>query len=338
MNATSVDSTQTFDFTSPSAATLVIGQVPQQSMTEFDTFNGMTMPALTGSISPGSPNVLPGWDAPIENFQSGDLIVLRGLTYGSATASGDVVTVWSQPAGMGSALGSLTFLTKSGAASSAEAAAAATQINSLACFAAGTRIATPDGARKVEDLAVGDLVTTHGGQHEPVVWIGSRTVDCGRHPRPETVWPVRIAAGAFGENVPARDLYLSPDHAVYVDGVLVPVRLLLNGTSIAQAKRDRIAYRHVELEEHAVILAEGLPVESYLDIGDRTNFDCNGTIRLHPDFAAHPTPDAALTWETKGAAPLVLAGPRLAAARAIVTASIPGPLVRLAEIASPRAR
>ena len=96
MNTTSVDNTQTFDFTSPSAATLVIGQVPQGNPNEPDTFNGQTMPTLTGSIAPGSPNVLPGWDAPIENFQVGDLIVLRGLTYGSATASGDVVTVWSQ--------------------------------------------------------------------------------------------------------------------------------------------------------------------------------------------------------------------------------------------------
>ena len=125
MNTTSVDNTQTFDFTSPSAATLVIGQVPQGNPNDPDTFNGQTMPTLTGSIAPGSPNVLPGWDAPIENFQVGDLIVLRGLTYGSATASGDVVTVWSQPGGLGNALGSLTFLSKSGAASPTEAAAAA---------------------------------------------------------------------------------------------------------------------------------------------------------------------------------------------------------------------
>ena len=155
-----VDNTQTFDFTSPSAAALVIGQVPQGNPNEPDTFNGQTMPTLTGSIAPGSPNVLPGWDAPIENFASGDLIVLRGLTYGSATVSGDVVTVWSRPGGLGNALGSLTFLSKSGAASPTEAAEAATQINSLACFAAGTRIASRDGWVRVEDLRVGDAVRT----------------------------------------------------------------------------------------------------------------------------------------------------------------------------------
>ena len=59
---------------------------------------------------------------------------------------------------------------------------------------------------------------------------------------PETVWPVRVRAGAFGENTPARDLWLSPDHAVFVNDVLVPVKLLINGTSIAQVKRKRVRY------------------------------------------------------------------------------------------------
>ena len=332
MNTTSVDATQTFDFTSPSAATLVIGQVPQPSTTATDTFNGQTMPALTGSIAPGAANVLPGWDAPIENFASGDLIVLRGLTYRSATVSGDVVTVWSQSGGQGSALGSLTFLSKSGAASPTEAALAAAQINSLACFAAGTRIGTADGWVKVEDLRAGDLVATADGRSEPIVWVGSRAVDCARHPRPETVWPVRVSAGAFGENVPGRDLYLSPDHAVFVNDVLVPVRLLINGGGIAQVKRNQIVYHHVELSEHAVILAEGLNVESYLDAGDRANFAGGETIRPHPDRAAGLTPDMALRWETKGAAPLVTAGPKLAMARRTLArrAAIPGRAAALA--------
>ena len=90
----------------------------------------------------------------------------------------------------------------------------------------------------------------HDTAAEPVVWIGQRTVNCARHPKPETVWPVRIAPGAFGDNVPARDLYLSPDHAVFVNDVLVPVKLLVNGTSIMQIKRDRVTYYHVELPRH----------------------------------------------------------------------------------------
>jgi hypothetical protein len=246
------------------------------------------------------------------------MIVLRGLTYGSATASGDVVTVWSQTGGMGSALGSLTFLTKSGAPSSTEAAAAAVQINSLAplpCFAAGTRIATADGWVKVENLRVGDLVATPDGRSQPIVWIGSRSVDCARHPRPETVWPVRVSAGAFEAEKPNRDLFLSPDHAVLVSGVLIPIKHLINDRTIRQVSRNAITYYHVELPRHDVMLAEGLPAESWLDTDDRSGFDnVIGPIRLFPDFATIPC-RTAMAREAHGCAPLVLTGLALTAVR-----------------------
>jgi hypothetical protein len=81
-------------------------------------------------------------------------------------------------------------------------------------------------------------------------------------------------------------------------------------------KRDRVAYFHVELRRHDVILAEGLPVESYLDTGDRADFSGEADVmRLFPDFAARLMPDAAWAWETRGAAPLVAHGPQLDAAR-----------------------
>jgi hypothetical protein len=198
-------------------------------------------------------------------------------------------------------------------------------LQAVACFAAGSRIATNSGLVAVENLRVGDRVTTAGGPDQPIVWIGQRMVDCRRHPHPESVWPVRARAGAFAENVPQRDLFLSPDHAIFVKDVLVPVKLLINGTSIAQVERDLVTYFHVELSRHAVILAEGLTVESYLETGGRAHYSGNGIIDLFPDFAAMPTPDLALMWETRGAAPLVLAGPRLTAARqAVRGAARPG--------------
>src|SRR5262249_36630241 len=132
----------------------------------------------------------------------------------------------------------------------------------------GIRFETDKGPAAVERLRVGDRVVTREGVAEPIVWIGTRAVDCARHPRPETVWPVRGAKHAFGRDVPARDLYLSPDHAVFVDGVLVPVRLLVDGKSIVQVERDAVHYFHVELPRHEVILTEGLTVGSYLDVGD----------------------------------------------------------------------
>ena len=96
---------------------------------------------------------------------------------------------------------------------------------SLACFRAGTRILTERGEVAVETLRVGDLVRTVLGEAAaPIVWIGRRHVDCARHPKPRKVWPVRVAAGAFGPGRPHTDLFLSPDHAVYVNAGADPGR------------------------------------------------------------------------------------------------------------------
>ena len=85
-----------------------------------------------------------------------------------------------------------------------------------ACFAAGTLIKTPSGEVPVEHLAVGDIVNAHFAGTAAVIWIGHRHIDCRRHPQPAKVRPVRISAHAFAPGMPARDLVLSPDHAVFV--------------------------------------------------------------------------------------------------------------------------
>jgi hypothetical protein len=186
----------------------------------------------------------------------------------------------------------------------------------VGCFAAGTSILTEAGDIPVEDLREGDLLPVRS-QPEPVpiASIGRRGVDCLRHPNPASVWPVRVAARAFAPGQPRRDLYLSPDHAVFVDGVLIPIKHLINGTTIQQVPRDEVTYYHVEFERHDVLLAEGLPCESYLDMGDRHRFGNGGdVIALHPDFSS-VTRDVAAMWEARGCAPLVVTGPRLDAAR-----------------------
>ena len=175
------------------------------------------------------------------------------------------------------------------------------------CFAQGTRLTTRRGEVAVEALSVGDVLPTRlGGASARVVWIGHRRVACARHPRPQDVMPVRVRAGAFGAGVPARDVVLSPDHAVFVDGVLVPVRYLLNDATIVQEAADEVTYWHVELERHDVIEAAGLAVESYLDTGNRGDFaNAPGVVRLHPEFAADV---ASAAWQSRACAPLHLAG------------------------------
>ena len=186
------------------------------------------------------------------------------------------------------------------------------------CFRAGTHILTPDGKTAVEHLREGDTVKTQGGKPRPIVWIGQRHVDCQHHPEPKKVWPVRIAADAFGRGLPETDLFLSPDHAIFFDDSLIPVKYLIDGKNITQVETDEVTYYHVELASHDILLAEGLPVESYLDTGDRDSFANGGPfVRLFPVFGSER--DANLNWEARGFAPLVVTGPAVGAARAMLT-------------------
>ncbi|WP_168356038.1 Hint domain-containing protein [Sphingomonas gei] len=172
------------------------------------------------------------------------------------------------------------------------------------CFAEGTQILTPSGGRAVEQLAVGDAVLTAAGQERAIRWVGWMTAFPARYPRPGEVNPVRVKAHAFAPSVPERDVRLSPGHAVHVEGVLVPVGHLVNGATIIQESVESIRYFHIELDTHDVLLAEGLPCESYLDDGNRASFANSGeAVALHGRLDPKSWDDAC--------APMVAAGPQL---------------------------
>ncbi len=186
-----------------------------------------------------------------------------------------------------------------------------------ACFAQGTNIATTDGPITVESLHPGQTVVLADGGTAPIAWIGHRAIDCARHPDPASVHPIRVSRGAFARGIPARDLYLSPDHAIFTDGVLIPIRYLTNGTTIRPVTVEQVTYFHVELPRHAALLAEDLPAESYLDTGDRASFANGGpVIQAHPRFGAARR-------EADGFAPLVVTGPTLDRVRTRLAARVP---------------
>jgi T5SS/PEP-CTERM-associated repeat protein len=251
----------------------------------------------------------------VTSFRAGDQFVITGGTLANPGVSNGHTLTFSD-IGANAGTGILDRIIFGSEITSGQFAIVNSNTVQIACFAKGTRIATEMGPAAVEDLAVGDLVLTADGREERIVWIGSRAIDCSNQPRPAAVWPVRLAAGAFGPNVPERDLYLSPDHAVFVDGVLVPVKLLINGANIVQVQRRAMIYFHVALPRHEVILAEGLAVESYLDLSDRAEFrEGTRSVRPFPGPTARSARGVAEMWETCGAAPLVMAGPALAASR-----------------------
>ena len=169
---------------------------------------------------------------------------------------------------------------------------------SLACYLTGTTIRCRQGDIAVENLKVGDFAVTASGAHRAIRWIGSRTLRSNTFSERNAIAPVRIAAHAFGSDKPICDLYVSPGHAICLDILgefFVPALALVNGLTIKQIDMaETITYWHVEFDTHDVLVAENLPAESYLEMGNRGTFVAQGSSflcetsttseRTHQDF------------------------------------------------------
>ena len=151
----------------------------------------------------------------------------------------------------------------------------------VACYCRGTLILTERGEVPVEDLAIGDKVMTATRAPRPIKWIGRRSYGgrfvIGR----KDILPICIKAGALADHLPRRDLWISPHHAMYLEGVLIEARDLVNGLSIVQAEHvETVEYFHIELDRHDVIIAEGAASESFVDD------DSRGMFHNEPDYRA----------------------------------------------------
>ncbi|WP_279599380.1 Hint domain-containing protein [Methylobacterium sp. E-065] len=218
----------------------------------------------------------------IANFGSGNELALAGLTnssvsYNSANTS---ITITGTRAGGGqvsenfvlSAPRTTSFVAASdGNGGTVVRAAPATNPTTPArpapCYVTGTRIRVLRERLisdvPVEHLEVGDLAITAGGKPRSIRWIGSRGYSGFTAPKHDC--PVRINASALADNVPTRDLLLSPDHALWLDGLFVAAGHLVNGTSITRGETVAdLTYWHIELDSHDLLLAENTPAESFL--------------------------------------------------------------------------
>ena len=153
------------------------------------------------------------------------------------------------------------------------------------CYLKGTLIRTAGGDRRVETLHIGDLVATADGGLLPIKWIGRRSYRDWPAVGNADAQPVLFKAGSLADGIPARDLYVSPEHAMFIDGVLVPAHLLVNGASIVKTSGlDDIQYFHLEFDRHVVIFAEDAPAESFVDDDSRDAFHNADEYRaLYPD-------------------------------------------------------
>ncbi len=188
-------------------------------------------------------------------------------------------------------------------------AATASTVLTATCFLAGTRILAEHGEVAVETLfarhAAGlrdRVAVLEAGEtvFRPITWVGGRHLDAATVSSTGQ-YPVRITAGAFADAVPHRDLLVTAEHCIFVEGRLVPARMLVNNRSIVEDRSvGSYSYYHVELERHGVLISEGLTTESYLDTGNRGSFSNSGIVSLVPDLSAGMRDG----WQRQACAPL----------------------------------
>jgi hypothetical protein len=143
------------------------------------------------------------------------------------------------------------------------------------CFARGTLIECQDGIKRVEELSPGDMVRTKDHGFQPLRWIASRKLggsDLAANPH---IRPIRIRAGALGENMPRADLVVSPQHRMLISGwrceamfgedeLLAPAKAMINDSSITvDHDRDEVEYFHFMFEQHEIVFANGVESESF---------------------------------------------------------------------------
>jgi len=200
-------------------------------------------------------------------------VTTSGSFAGTVTIAGTTLVVFETDAGDLQLVGGSDQLSRASFPDSASGLTINKSVFTV-CFLAGTAIATPAGPRPIEELAIGDFVLTADGRAASVRWMGVQTV-ATVFADPLRSLPIRIAAGTLGDGLPHRDLFVSPDHALFLDGVLVQAGALVNGTTIVRdtAMSERFTYFHIELDDHALILAEGVPAETFVDNVTRRRFD-----------------------------------------------------------------
>lgn len=173
------------------------------------------------------------------------------------------------------------------------------------CFLAGTSISTLDGTIAIEQISIGDIVETFDWKNNQtsnasITWVGKKYMNTKPYLSDDLAgYPVRVLKNAISENIPNKDLLITPEHCLFFEGNFIPARMLVNGRSIYYDRSiTSYDYYHIETEQHSVIRANGMLTESYLDTGNRNIFsNSEKIVSLFSDIK---------NWDIDGAAPLTV--------------------------------
>lgn len=215
-------------------------------------------------------------------------------TFYTTYAGNDTVTVLSGATISGASMSNTTLVVSSGASviqplNIGAGCAAIIYGTAEVCFLPGTLISTPTGEIAVENLNIGDEVltldpTTGASVARSITWVGKGRVIVNPSDHLDlSGYPVCVSKNAVSPGVPRRNTYITSEHCLYVDGYLVPVRMLVNGTSIRyDTTQTAYEYYHFVTAQHTVVWAEGMLSETYLDTGNSQSFSQHGKVaRLH---------------------------------------------------------
>ncbi|WP_457649605.1 Hint domain-containing protein [Profundibacter sp.] len=172
--------------------------------------------------------------------------------------------------------------------------------NVVPCFTPGTLIATPKGERLVEELAVGDKIITRDNGIQEIRWVGEKKLQWQELATNPHLMPILIKKGALGNDLPERDMLVSPNHRMLVANdktslyfeereVLAAAKHLVNNRDILQQEVMRISYLHFMFDNHEVVLSDGAWTESFQP-GDMAlksvgNAQRNEIMELFPELA-----------------------------------------------------
>ena len=224
------------------------------------------------------------------------VVAINGVNVGFAYAVGD------EPTAAGETFTGAHGLDGDPVDSSAGYGSSTTNYTGIVCFTSGTLIRTPVGDRPVEQLRVGDQVTTLDDGAQAIRWIGC-TMLAGAALR-DADKPVLFGPHALGENQPNWPLAVSPNHRILLtkawlrgpvepDGVLVPAKALLDLPGVRQMRGKReVTYFHILLSRHGILFANGMAAESFYPgvmalhmMGDA---DCAALTRTVARLASRP--------------------------------------------------
>ena len=175
--------------------------------------------------------------------------------------------------------------------------------NVIPCFTPGTLIATPRGEVPVETLRAGDKVITRDNGIQEVRWTGQRTMTREELRRAPYLRPILIKAGSLADNLPERDMLVSPQHRMLVAGnktqlyfeeseVLVAAKHLVNHGSVQWVDTLRTTYVHFMFDQHEVVLGDGAWTESFqpgdMSLGGMGNSQRSEIFDVFPELKTAP--------------------------------------------------